>query len=120
MLEEFDYLDDFVGGYFHQDMKASAEKVEGLVKRYLSEFHDDLVSECLGEMEQLLGLIARGEIDADRAISRLGNGFAYNNIGFSGEGWLRHLKSLILKHRGQIMFAPVIRPNAESQEPDSQ
>lgn len=120
MLEEFDYLDDFIGGYFHQDRDVSPENIEALVKLYLSEFHDDLVSGCLGEMEQLLGHITRGEIDADKAISRLGNGFAYNKFGYSGEDWLHRLKSLILKHRGQIKFAPLIKPDAGSQEPDSQ
>jgi len=120
MLEEFDYLDDFIGGYFHQDKGVNSENIEGLVELYLSEFHDDLVSKCLSEMEQLLEFVTRGEVDADKAIARLGNGFAYNNIGYSGEEWLLYLKSLILKHRGQIKFVPLTKPDADSQEPDNQ
>jgi len=106
--QEYEELSDFLGCYFNQDWKMEAENVEGLVKNYLSDFDDPAVDQCIEEIEEILDLIGSGELDADTFLLKdMFVGYYYPEDGFTGEQWLRYLKSLILELRKTVKFQPI-------------
>jgi hypothetical protein len=89
---EFEYLSNFVGGYFHQDWTIGASSANDVIDRFLQDATLEGVQGVVGDIDRLL-ITKASETDLENTLRTLGSAYYFKADGFSASQWLQHIRT---------------------------
>lgn len=94
MTKSYSNLEEFLGGYYHQDWALDASDSVEVAISYLSEWPRDDALLCLSELSSLLSQST--EIELVDAVSGMGCSFLPASEGYSSTSeWLRAIETIM-------------------------
>jgi hypothetical protein len=90
MKMQYPNLDEFLGGYFHQDWRDDAATANGIVQKYLGEWPIEGIREASNELRRMLESLPA---EAELASTAQGLGCYYNpeGDGLTYAAWLMNV-----------------------------
>ena len=93
MKQEFPILEQFFGGYFHQDWDLEGESDTIIIELFLDQEPSHSISAVISELDELIRSFANNRLDASKVLSDLGCYYYYTADGLSGLDWLIRIRA---------------------------
>jgi hypothetical protein len=92
----FEHLDEFLGGYFHQDWHDIDPTADDVIRRFLEEASREDVNKVVGDIDEVL-VTLNSEAEVAALLKEIGSYYNVSAGGFTPSGWLRHVRELLLE-----------------------
>ncbi len=89
---QYPNLDALIGGYFHQDFDFNYGSADGAIDAFGA---DCTADQRVAFLQELSVLLAYSDGSLERALTVMGNAFAFETLGLNARQWMQHMASRI-------------------------
>lgn len=93
MNQELHRLEQFFGGYFHEDWNLDGDSDTEIIALFLNQEPSDSISGVISELDELIRSCTGTRKDAAKALSELHCYYHYPADGLSGLDWLIRIRT---------------------------